>query len=450
MTDHTLLLTKEKLLKIADKKHKSIASNETRAKAFDCYNSMEFPSQKDENWRHTTIKLLLNNEYIPSEYKEISREIVKKFSIPRLSANVLVFVNGFFVESFSEIIDKKAKFIAGNLASAKDNHSEQFNAYFDSTNITKNSIFTALNTATAEVGTFLYIPDNEKIESPVVILHLNYGDERPTFTQTRNLFIAGKNSSVSIIEAYRSVNESVNFTNTATEIFLADNANVDYNIFQGAGDNSFLMNHCFVNQAKSSRLTACTTTLCGALVRNEFQVAHNGQWCETTLNGIYLPDKHQHFDNIIHIKHLQPNCTSNQLYRGVVDNQASAVFLGNVYVAKDAQKTNAYQSNKNVLLSLEARVNSKPQLEIYADDVKCTHGSTIGQLDSEALFYLQARGLPEAKAKIMLLSAFFTDVLDKIQNESLRKFISFLIEKRLHGEKTEHQCMKIDYEDFNV
>jgi len=448
MIDDNFQLTKEMLLGLYSSNWIGLANNKTHSEATRLFHDLEFPTANDENWRHTPIKQVLSHQYIPAEYVELTAQTVNQFTIPGMLANLLVFVNGHYAPSFSQIIEKPEKLIVQNLATAKFEHPAYFDNYFNASAVSGNSVFTALNTAVANDGVFIYINDNQKIENPILVLHLNSGGELPTITQNRNLFIAGKNSEACIIEAYRSVNESVNFINSLTEISLSDNAALDYYIFQGAGDNSFHLNNTYITQNSSSRFNSCMATFCGALVRNDIQLLLNGANSEASLNGVYLPDKQQHFDNYIYINHAQPNCTSSQLYRGVVDNQASASFFGKVYVAKDAQKTNAYQSNKNVLLNSNARVNSKPQLEIYADDVKCTHGSTVGKLDSEALFYLQARGLPENKAKIMLLSAFFTDVLEKIHHKKLRNFISFLIEKRLHGDKVEHQCLKIDFDQF--
>ena len=239
------------------------------------------------------------------------------------------------------------------------------------------------------------------------------------------------------------MSEARSFSNIATEIILKENAVVNFNIFQGQGDNSFHLNNTKIHQHSNSRFKCNTITLCGELVRNDLNIEHKGEGCETTLNGLYMPDKKQHFDNHVFVNHAKPHCVSNQMYRGVIDNKASAVFLGKVLVTPDAQKTDANQSNKNILLSDTAIVNSKPQLEIYADDVKCSHGSTTGQLDKEALFYMQARGISFEYARIMLLNAFASEVTKQLEIKPFRSFVDFLVEKRLGGQKIKNQCTKL-------
>ena len=226
------------------------------------------------------------------------------------------------------------------------------------------------------------------------------------------------------------------------EIVLNENATLDYNMLQGEGNETFQINQTSVLQKAYSRLKANTITLCGMLVRNDLNVKIDAENCETQLDGLSLPDKKQHFDNNLFVRHAYSNCTSNQLYKSVVDNNATSVFSGKILVDQDAQKTDANQSNKNVLLTANATALSKPQLEIYADDVSCTHGSTTGQLDKEALFFMQARGISKNVAQRLLLQGFVGDVIDNIEIEAFRNEIKSLIEARLSGEKEENHCIK--------
>jgi Fe-S cluster assembly protein SufD len=222
------------------------------------------------------------------------------------------------------------------------------------------------------------------------------------------------------------------------------NAKLNFNIFQGEGDDAFQINHTRVIQHRDSCFSGHTLSFCGAIVRNDIQVEQIEEGCETYLNGLYLPDREQHFDNELFVHHAKAHGTSKQVYKGIIDHKASAVFMGKVLVDRDAQKTQASQSNRNVLLSKDAKVNSKPQLEIYADDVACSHGSTTGQIDKEALFYLQSRGIDRRQAEVLLLSAFVADVIESIEVDALRLFVNLLINKRLKGEKQDGQCLMID------
>jgi len=212
------------------------------------------------------------------------------------------------------------------------------------------------------------------------------------------------------------------------------------NIFQGEGEGAFQLNNLHISQQKGSTFESNTATLCGELVRNDLVVNLNGEYCQTNLNGFYLAEKEHIFDNFIKVNHLSANCQSNQLYKGTIDNNAIVSFFSKVYVAPDSQKNDANQSNKNILLSDYAKVYSMPQLEIYADDVSCAHGSTTGQLDKEALFYLRTRGISERIAKTLMLYAFISDVIVKIENKAYKDFLFFLINRRLKQEKIEGLC----------
>ncbi|MBN1250787.1 MAG: Fe-S cluster assembly protein SufD, partial [Bacteroidales bacterium] len=269
------------------------------------------------------------------------------------------------------------------------------------------------------------------------------GNNKKTISQYRNLIIAGKNSNVQIVNSFHSLTVNYTLTNISTEIILEENANLNFNIFQGEGDDAFQINSTKVNQEKNSNFSSHTITLCGSIVRNDLKIEHKAENCETNLFGLYLPDREQHFDNNIFINHAKPHGTSNQIYKGIIDNKASAVFLGKVFVGKGAQKTIADQTNRNILLTQYAKVNSKPQLEIYADDVSCSHGSTTGQIDKEALFYLQSRGINRRRAEVLLLGAFISDVIDAIKVEPLKIFVNILVNNRLNGEKVDGQCAMV-------
>jgi len=352
----------------------------------------------------------------------------------------LVFVNGFFIEEKSKISQNIKGAYVGSIKGALNTHKEIIEEIYCKTDLQKQNFFTAINSAYAQNGAFIYIPDNVVLEKPIHIVNFVHGDNQKVFSQTRNLIIVGKNSQAKFVSSYHSLSEDFTLNNIATEIITGESSNVDYYIFEGEGNSASIINNTFVNQDANSNFKLNTSILCGSLVRNEIHIEHKGEHCTTDLQGIYLPDKEQHFDNFINIKHSQPNCYSNQLYKGIVDNKAKAIFLGKVYVARDAQKTDAVQSNKVLLLTDNAKSHSRPQLEIYADDVSCAHGSTTGQLDKEALFYMKTRGIPEVKAKTLLMTAFIGDVLDKIEISSYKDYVKYLVNRRLKGQRVEGLC----------
>jgi len=404
----------------------------------------KLPEKTDEEWKHTSLNRLLQHNYSAAKNRELSDSIVNSFSIPGLDAYRLVFINGFFAPAFSDIKNNSKGLIVKPMTAAKVENKQLFEQYFAQSEILTSNFFTSLNTVFSKDGCFIYIAENYIADKPIHIVNLSDGQDRKTVSQYRNLIIAGKLSQSKIINTYHSLSVNYTLTNIATEIFLEDGANLNYNIFQGEGVDSSQFNNIKVIQQANSNFSSNTTTLCGMLVRNDLKIEHKGSNCETDLNGLYLPDREQHFDNCVFVHHAKPHNTSNQLYKGIIDNKASAVFLGKVLVDKDAQKTLANQSNKNILLTKYAKIYSKPQLEIYADDVACSHGSTTGQIDKEALFYLQSRGINRRKAETLLLSAFVKDVIDKIQLEGFKLYIQILVNNRLKGEKVDGQCIMID------
>ncbi len=404
----------------------TLLQNERKETVLDFYKNSNFPSKKDEKWRHTKLKSLLQNKYKIQNSNNFSEFEINDFLIPNLDANVLVFINGNFIEKYSKI-NNKSSFIIEDMIVAKSKHSEIFDKYFESTEIYKKDVFTATNSAFISNGTFIYLKENTIVDKPIHIINISNSKNENTASQTRNLFIFGNNSQSKIISTYHTMYENFVFDNIVTEIIVAAKSVVNYNIVQDISNKAHHINNINVLQDTSSSFTCNTISLSGKLIRNEIDIDINGEHCETDINGLYLPTDNQHFDNILYLNHSKPNCKSNQLYKGIIDNEASAVFYGKVFVAKDSQKTNANQSNKNVLLTNSATINSKPQLEIYADDVSCSHGSTTGQLDENAMFYLQARGIGKNLAKRLLLKAFVSDVIDKITIKEFKEYVDNLI-----------------------
>ena len=251
---------------------------------------------------------------------------------------------------------------------------------------------------------------------------------------TRNLIIVGKNSSLSFLHCDDSINQHSGFLVTNTEVVLGENASLDLYKLQNLNNNTTLVNSTFVQQEKSSTLNVNVLTFNGGIIRNEFTVDLIGEGADANISGMYLMDDNQHVDNQVKVIHSAPNCTSSELFKGVLDDKASGVFNGYIYVARDAQKTIAFQKNANILMTSTASIDTMPFLEIYADDVKCSHGATVGQLDKDALFYLMQRGISENDAKLLLMYAFITEVTNKISIAALKDSIDDMVKKRLRGD----------------
>jgi len=419
-------IKKEKLLSALDNDYRLLSANGLKAKALEFYKKNNFPGLKDEGWRQTNLSPIFSDSY---KELRLDKDInIDDFRINKLQADILVFMNGFYSEKHSEIISKEIQL--GSIQKLATEYPEVFKQHFESTELLKENNFTALNTAYVHDGSFIYIKKNQADKTPIHILNISTGEE-PVLVQLRNLLVTETSSEVEVIESFHSLNGNKSFSNIATEVIVGKNSSVKWLRIQEESEGTKHMNHMKVLQANDSNFTSNTITISGGLVRNSIQVKHTGEGCSTNLFGLYFAKNNQLFDNYTFIDHAVPHCESNQVYKGIIDDDASAVFFGKVLVAKDAQKTNANQSNRNVLLSENAKINSKPQLEIYADDVACSHGSTTGQLDQEALFYMQSRGIPAERARAMLLYGFVSEVLDEIHSDSVKEYIETEIRKIL-------------------
>lgn len=432
-------LTKYDLQNIFKNPPKSIADTKAMQEAESEFEKFDFPDKKTESWKHTDIRPILRHGFSKPQSFKTNQKYIDNLTVHQLDAQKLVFTNGEFDAQKSEITDNNA-LIALPLQEAKEKYPKLFKKYFNKAKSGEKSIFSSLNTAYAQNGFFICIKKGKSLERPVHIMNFTDGNNQKTACQYRNIIVTEKNTQAKIINSYHSLSEDYSLNNILTEIFTEKNALLEYYLFQGEGNDAFQIHETRVMQQEKSHFSCNTVTLCGALVRNNLWIELQGEHSETDLSGLYLPDKEQHFDNFVHVHHARPNCNSSQVYRGIIDNNAEAVFLGKVLVAKDAQKTNAEQSNKNILLSDYAKAHSKPQLEIYADDVACAHGSTTGQINKEALFYLRSRGISEKHARMLMLGAFASVSLDKIKLKPYREFVNFLVNKRLKGEEVTGLC----------
>ncbi len=406
-----------------------------KKEAIDSFNLNGLPNSRMEAWKYSNINKVIKKDWVlENNIEELVQNQVKSNGVAQKDGSIQVsLINGKVYKNSTNPINHKV--IACSLSEVSNKYQSLIETHLGNHACLKSGL-TALNTALLSEGLFIYIPDNTILERPIYI-HSKYqaGDLR--LFHPRSLIIMGKNSSATIIEDHKNNTISSDgsfFANSITEVFVDENAHLEQYILQD--DSSEEGNHVsssFITQKRTSVFTRCTFTLNGNFVRNNIEVNMDGEGCEANLYGYsHLVNKNQ-TDNHTHINHKVPNCLSNELYIGLLDGNSSGIFNGKVLVHKDAQKTNAFQSNKNILLSDNARMNTKPELEIYADDVKCSHGATTGQVNKEALFYLRSRGIPKAKAIPMLLFGFVSDVIDKVKNSKFKEDINALVLKRLEG-----------------
>lgn len=392
-----------------------------------------FPTTRNEEWKFTDIKSIVSNNFeLQSKEDSLNSKLdLNEFDYflnknTDLNSHILVFINGHFSEKHSSIKELK-----GNKISIKTlSNTKTDNPIFEKFENDSVSIFSDLNAAFATDGYVIELADNQELELPVFVYFVNDASQKNTLSQVRNYISVGENSRCTVVENYITKGENPNLTNIVTSINVEKYANVKHLKIQADAKSQFQIGSTHAKQADNSSFTNTTISLAGKLIRNDLRII-SGEHCESYMNGLYLLNEKTHVDNHTVVDHQRPNSYSNEMYKGVLDGKSRAVFNGKIFVRQAAQKTNAFQSNKNVLLSDDSILNTKPQLEIWADDVKCSHGATTGKLDEEALFYLQARGIPKQKAKSLLLQAFAEEVLDSIEIDILREFLTNEIENRL-------------------
>lgn len=404
-----------------------------RQDAIATFEELGFPVRKLEEWKYTNINPILKHDFKTTihDADPLSWDEIKDFLSYEDNVNRLVFVNGQFNEKLSNVITKSEKVFIGSLLEGRVRMSDVIEKHFSKYADYKNHSLTALNTAFAKDGAFIYASKNENVTEPVQIIFVSDSREESFMSQPRNLFVMEEGSGIKITEEYFSIGEKHNFTNVVTEIYCDKNSNLERYKIQNDGDNSYHIGTTQVMQEKDSRFSDTTISWGGAITRNNLNSVFNGSNTECHFFGLYLLTGKQHVDNHTLADHAMPHCYSNELYKGIIDDKATGVFNGKIMVREDAQKTNAYQSNGNILLSEDATIYSKPQLEIFADDVKCSHGATTGQLNKEEMFYLQARGIGKDEARILLLNAFAGDVIDSVKINSLREKLQLTLSKKL-------------------
>jgi Fe-S cluster assembly protein SufD len=322
--------------------------------------------------------------------------------------------------------------VVTDLATALERHGDLLEPHLARYARHEELTFTALNTAFLRDGAFVHVRAGAIVEKPIHIVHVATAPEQPRIMFPRNLVVAGKSSQLTVVESYLALEDQVSFTNAVTEIAAGENALVDHYKVLRAGNQAFHIANTQVRQERASNVSSHYIALSGALVRNEARTVFAGEGSECTFNGLYLGRGRQHLDNFTVIDHARAHCTSHELYRGVLDEKARGVFNGKIYVRPDAQKTDAKQTNQVLLLSDDATINTKPQLEIFADDVKCTHGATVGQLEENALFYLRSRGIGLDQARSLLIFAFANDIIQRVKVEAIRAQLEDVLLTRQH------------------
>jgi len=408
--------------------------NQQRKAAFEQFLALGLPTTKNEEWRYTNISPLFSGKtnFEPETLTaNLDSSILGEVSFEDCKANVLVFINGKFAPSASSIHSPIHEVEILTLAQAEKKRVGAFDTYFGT--VAKNDInaFQALNSAFATQGTFIYVPEGQTVELPIIIHHIADGNDAKTIAHPRNLFVLGKNSKATIVQTFASQGSNHVFTNSLTEVQVEEGASLELVIFQTEKENATQVNNTEINQLGNSHSNVTTITTGGKMVRNNLHIAVNGEYVEANLNGLYCLNSNRLVDNHTLVDHIEPNSQSNELYKGIADDKGTAVFNGKIFVKSIAQKTNAFQSNRNILLSPDATVNTKPQLEIFADDVRCTHGATTGAMDEEPMFYLRSRGLDEKTARAMLLHAFAQEVVEKINHAEIKQTLAAKIDALL-------------------
>lgn len=405
-----------------------------REQAFTAFSTMGIPGTKHEEWKYTRVAGLFNKEFqLPADplTGTITTSDLDKFRLPgHTQANELVFVNGFYSFALSRIQSSGLEVIALEEA-ANNGHRDQVTQWLgDSGHYLKDGI-NALNTAFVHGAVFIHVAKGQQIEHPLYIYHITDARSVNILSQPRSLMIIHEQAQAQVVESYSTLGNNESFTNQVMEIIVENAARLEYYKIQNDGSNTNQVSTTHIRQVGKSFIHTVTISLNGGLVRNNLNVILDAKNCEAHLYGLYFQSGQSHIDNHTIVDNIKPNCLSNELYKGILSDSATGVFNGKIFVRQAAQKTNAYQSNKNILLSDSSSVNTKPQLEIFADDVKCTHGCTVGRLNEEGLFYLQSRGISEKTARNLLLSAYASDILEQIKPEALKLYVEKLINHRL-------------------
>lgn len=405
--------------------------HDIRNNAIKIFEEKGFPTKKEEAWKYTSLNPLLKPDYSVYSNKERNVELknVRKYFLHEIDTYKLVFVDGVYNSFLSETTHDTLDVCLMSAALNKSKYKPVIEAYFNKA--AKSDSLTSLNTAFTKEGAYINIPAHKEVEKPIEIINFSTGNEAAMFLQPRNLIVVGENAHVQIIERHQSLSSNEVLTNSVTEIFAEKRAYVDYYKIQTDEATASLIDNTYISQQRDTVCRVHTFSFGGNLVRNNLNFYQKGENCDSTLKGITILEGNQHVDHNTLVHHIAPNCESHQDYKGLFAESSIGVFNGKIVVEKDAQKTDAFQQNNNILIDDKATINAKPQLEIFADDVKCSHGCTIGQFDEEALFYLRSRGIGLKEARALLMYAFANTVLESVKIPELKMRINKLIANKI-------------------
>ncbi|MGB5238144.1 MAG: Fe-S cluster assembly protein SufD [Flavobacteriaceae bacterium] len=406
--------------------------HDIRSEAIRNFEIKGFPNRKEEAWKYTSLGKLQKIDFsiFPKKVNALEYSDVKQYFLHEMDTYKIVFIDGIYSSYLSETTHDGVDICLMSAALTKPIYEPIIELYFNKAAKGEDSL-TSLNTAFSKEGAYIYIPKSKAPIKPIEIIHFATGKESSLMLQPRNLIIAEENAELQIIERHQSLTSNDVLTNAVTEIFAAKNSIVDYYKVQNDSSNASLIDNTYISQKQGSAVHVHTFSFGGNITRNNLNFYQDGERIDSTLKGVTILNNKQHVDHHTLVHHQQPNCESHQDYKGIYADKATGVFNGKIIVDEVAQKTNAFQQNNNILISDDATINTKPQLEIFADDVKCSHGCTIGQLDEEALFYLRARGIPRKEAQALLMYAFANNVLESVRIPELKLRINKLIAEKL-------------------
>ncbi len=398
------------------------------------FERLGLPTRKSEDWRYTNIAAVLKKGYThtPDLRPPATLPDLSAYRIPNLDVYQVVIVNGQYVEAGAQLDDLPDGVTVSSLKQAMKDHPDIVEAHFGQYADTSKAPFVALNTAFATDGYFIHVRRGVQVDKPIQVVHLTQTDDTLIF-HTRNLLVAEQGASVKVIESYHTHTSDRTFANVLTEVFTAENAHVQRYKIQDEGQDASQVYTTHGYQEGNSTFLTFNAAFGGATVRNNLYLHPDGEHCDTLLHGLSLIRGRQHVDHHTFVDHAKPNCHSNELYKGILDERSALVFRGKLFVRLNAQKTNAYQTNQNLMLTEDASVTAQPQLEIYADDVKCSHGATTGHVDDDAVFYFRARGIPEKKARVLLMQAFIHEVTEEIRIPALKDHLNAIVDERLNA-----------------
>jgi Fe-S cluster assembly protein SufD len=401
-----------------------------REDAFARFAEVGFPTTKDEDWRFTNTAPIAKGSFSLGKLTNVTGEQLQPFKLEGAAAQ-LVFINGHFSAELSSMGDLpkgvRINSLAAELAANPVALEAHLGRYLD----TQRDAFAALNAAFLNDGAYVSIAKSKVLEQPIHLLFVTANSDSAIMTHPRNLIVAEDQSQIAVVEDYISLGSGLAFSNTATELVAGESAVVSHYMLERESTDAFNISTLRIQQARSANTATHSILLGGGLVRNNVHPVLAGEGGECLINGLFIGTGRQHLDNYMLVEHAQPHCSSRQFYNGILDGRSHGVFHGRIIVHKAAQKTDAKQTNRNLLLSDDAQIDTKPQLEIYADDVKCTHGATIGQIEENALFYLRSRGIDERAARKLLLLAFASECLDRMKEDAVRNYLERLIHNHL-------------------